>query len=262
MLNILNAGLQLASGFLASREKDADRKYAEKQAAQQYANQKEFAKNSISWRVEDARRNDINPLAALGVPSSSYSPIAIGSGGGSPVADSLSRIGSDISRAQQAGSTKSRQQNNLINGLAVERASLENELLRTKIASQRRLVTAPGTPPGLPDRNFQVPGAGDGPMVKPTALTAVRGAPSQPQSEGGAITDVGYARTSTGWAPVPSEDVKNRIEDQIVPELMWAVRNNVMPSFGYNMAPPPFKAPAGKKWTYSVPRQEYQLVPK
>lgn len=43
-----------------------------------WANQREFAKHGIRWRVEDAIAAGIHPLAALGVNTASGSPVSIG----------------------------------------------------------------------------------------------------------------------------------------------------------------------------------------
>jgi len=47
----------------------------------------------------------------------------------------------------------------------------------------------------------------------------------------GAISDVGWARTRTGWTAVPSSDVKERIEDDIFQEIGWQFRNTLAPMF-------------------------------
>lgn len=46
-------------------------------AQQNMALQKEFAQNGITWRVADAARNGISPLAALGGSEPSYSPVSM-----------------------------------------------------------------------------------------------------------------------------------------------------------------------------------------
>ena len=39
-----------------------------------YERQKEFAKNTIQWKVEDAKKAGIHPLAAIGSTTSAYTP--------------------------------------------------------------------------------------------------------------------------------------------------------------------------------------------
>jgi hypothetical protein len=45
----------------------------------------------------------------------------------------------------------------------------------------------------------------------------------------GAISDIGWARTATGWVPVPSADVKERLEDNLFMASSWFLRNYVVP---------------------------------
>jgi hypothetical protein len=55
----------------------------------------------------------------------------------------------------------------------------------------------------------------------------------------GAISDIGWVRTSTGgYTSVPSSDVKERIEDDIFQEGMWLFRNKILPDL--MLVPQPF----------------------
>lgn len=44
-------------------------------------NQKEYAQHGISWKVADAKRAGIHPLAAIGANTMAYSPVSIGDAG-------------------------------------------------------------------------------------------------------------------------------------------------------------------------------------
>ena len=103
--------------------------------------QKEFAQNSISWRVQDAERAGVHPLYAIGAPSISYSPTGVG--------NTLAGMGQDIGRAissvQGRGERVSAYDASL-RALQLERGGLENELLRSQI----RKINQPGTPPASP----------------------------------------------------------------------------------------------------------------
>jgi len=150
--------------------------------------------------------------------------------------------------------------------ITLEKGTLENELLKTQLASQQGRLRQNATPP-FPDTgdNYQIPGqTQSGPQVyiKPKPLEVAPGHTSQPQSEGGSIADLGYSRTATGWAPVPSKDVKERIEDSVIQERLWDMRNNLLPSIGMRFDPPPFSPPPGQEWHFHVPTQEYRLQPK
>lgn len=127
-----------------------DKRIAADQAlqAENIANQKEFAQHGIRWKVADAQASGLHPLAALGAQTSSFSNIV---GGDIPAAKSdFGGMGQDIGRAIDAGSTQdernSRMQNavsKIATSLQLEKASLENEELRTSIAKQRAQLPPP-----------------------------------------------------------------------------------------------------------------------
>jgi hypothetical protein len=261
---LLSAGTSLISGLLGKSSQDKANEIAQQNAANNIALQREYAQNAIQWKVADAKAAGVHPLYALGASTTSFSPVAVGVSGGNPLGEGIARAGQDIGRALQSGRTAGGREQLVAQqaaALTLERGQLENELLRTQIASARARLTAPQVGPAVPTTgdNYMVPGQANSPLIKPKALNVAPGSLDQPSSEGGAITDVGYARTTTGWAPVPSADVKERIEDQLIPEAMWAWRNNVLPTIGKNMAPPPFKPPPGKVWDWNPAAQEYQL---
>lgn len=70
MLDML---LNIAGAFLQGQGDDPNR-----QLQEQTDLQKEFAKKSVQWRVQDARKAGINPLAALGVTPYNYKPHFVG----------------------------------------------------------------------------------------------------------------------------------------------------------------------------------------
>lgn len=59
--------------------------------------QKQYAQNGIQWRVEDAKKAGIHPLAALGAHTTSFTPISVGS----ELGDAMQRIGQNLSTHQQ-----------------------------------------------------------------------------------------------------------------------------------------------------------------
>lgn len=119
---------------------------AEEIARQNIANQRDFAQNAVSWKVADARRSGISPLAALGASTSSFSNIA----GSSALGDSISDAGQDLGRAVNASqSGESRQL--MLQGakLDVEKKGLENDILRADLASKVATRNAAGSPPAM-----------------------------------------------------------------------------------------------------------------
>lgn len=205
---LISAGASLLGGLLGKKSQ-------EKAAAKGYAQQKEFAQHGIRWRVADAQAAGIHPLAALGVPLQQVSPIAVGDTMGSAFASAGQDIGRAIDAKRTAGErvdavTKT------MRDLQLQRMGLENELLAAKIAVTRQA----GQPPAMP-----------GALVEDEPLRRVVGLPGQEHQEPGGISDVGYVRSRYGGAIVPSYDVKQRIEDQMLPEFQWFIRNNILPWF-------------------------------
>lgn len=110
--------------------------------------QREFAQNGVRWKVEDARAAGVHPLFALGANTHSFSPVSVGGGSSHDVGDAISSAGQNIGRAVQAGMTAGeRQKSQAADLLTLERAGLENELLRTQILVLKK---PPGQPPAMP----------------------------------------------------------------------------------------------------------------
>lgn len=242
------AGANLLGGLIGSSS-------SKKAAKREYERQVHFAQNAIQWKVDDARKAGIHPVYALGASTHSYAPQAVGN---DPMAAGLSAAGQDISRAAHAYKTQSGRSNALLKtmqDLQVKRLGLENELL----AAQIRKVNQPGTPPAMPaaSPNPLLPGQGDA-VVNDVALERTGRDPYRPNREGASLPDVGFARTNTGHAPVPSNDIKQRIEDNLVAQVLWHVRNNLMPTIGLNQSPPSRKNDKGKEWHFHPLHQEYR----
>lgn len=121
---------------------------AERLAAEQAALQKEFAQNGISWRVADANRAGIHPLAALGAQTTGYTPLSI------PASDSGlgaagRALGSGIASAGDAYQTAKERAANRelaeassrlqLQSLALQnsRAAKESEKIDAEIATMR-----------------------------------------------------------------------------------------------------------------------------
>lgn len=99
--------------------------------------QKEFAQQGLRWRVEDAKAAGIHPVYALGFNGPTYSPVGLGS---NDTAAGFSDAGQSISRAVDATRTipeKERAYGEAMQSLGLDRAELENELLRSQIAQLR-----------------------------------------------------------------------------------------------------------------------------
>lgn len=270
---ILSAGASLLGGFLnRSAAKDA--------AAQQQANfdrniqmQQDFAQQGIRWKVADAKAAGIHPLFALGSSGASFSPVASTVGADTSMGTAMANAGQDLGRAINSTRTQSERVTAVSEAaqkLSLDKMSLENQLLASQIAKINQSMT-----PSFPASNdrFLIDGQGNTKvtgierpksLIQEKAMERAPSDPGRPFSEPGAITDVGYARTAQGgYAPVPSKDVKERIEDTLIPELLWAIRNNVLPAFGFNEAPPRVPVPAGyDRWKFHPFKMEYRPVRK
>lgn len=269
--SVISAGANIIGGLInSSATKDANAQSAAL-AQQNMEMQKEFAQKGLRWKIDDAfsRADKVHPIYSLGSAGAAFAPVSANFAADTSIGSALSAAGQNIGRAVHSTATQAERVDaftKAAQALSLEKGALENEHLRTQIASENARLRQAATPPFPSAAPYLVPGqTQSGPateLIKSKPLELAPGVPGQPQSEGGAITDVGYARTGTGWAPVPSKDVKERIEDDFVQQMLHTMRNNVMPTFGYNFNPPPFKAPEGKEWHFHVPTQEYRLQPK
>lgn len=157
-------------GADASKKNNAaELAWAREQQARNEALQREFAQTGIRWKVDDAKAAGIHPLYALGAQTTSFQPSTVGvdleSGSlGNAVADA----GQSFGRAAEAAMTR---QERAVAGaqtaLSLEKAKLENDLLRTEIDSKRRAMIGPAMP-ALGDDGV-VPGT-NVPIPKPRPL--------------------------------------------------------------------------------------------
>lgn len=129
------AGADIAGGLI---EGNQQRKWAEGQTNLQ----KEFAQNGISWRVADAARVGISPLAAIGATSGpSFNPIQIGETG-------FGKMGQDLTRAYAA--TRTGEQRLSMDDLLQKKANLAKTQAETdywaSMAAKNRSQMGPELP--------------------------------------------------------------------------------------------------------------------
>lgn len=158
---ILGAAGSVASSLIGANS-------AKKQAKLQ----KEFAQEGIQWKVADAQKAGVHPLFALGANTHSYSPVSVGG----PDMSWLGDMGQEIDRSRQAVSDAgSRSGQATLERLSVDRAGLENELLRAEIAKTRAQVGPPSPTPGVASNDPLILQAGD----KITKWGTGKGSPAQ-----------------------------------------------------------------------------------
>lgn len=142
--SLIGAGASLIGGAMNnSAQSKANAANIAAQAAankQNYKAQKEFAQHGLRWKVEDANRAGIHPLYAVGAPAQSFSA-SFGAAQSQPLTgmgDALSSAGQDVGRAvSQTLTPQEKVYNQTIQALQLDRASLENDLLRSQINRQR-----------------------------------------------------------------------------------------------------------------------------
>lgn len=151
---LIGAGASLLGGKMNA---DAAERANEAQARQAELNrqmQLDFAQQGIRWKVADAEKAGIHPLYALGANTVSYSPVSVGSVADTSMGSAVASAGQDISRALDATRTSDERTTAVARSAAalqLERAGLENEVLRTQLAKMRGQLGPPL--PALSDTN-------------------------------------------------------------------------------------------------------------
>lgn len=238
----LSGGLNVAGALVNKRQADKQHQFNTNQYADQYSFQKDLAYHGIQRKVADARSAGIHPLAALGASPAYGSPVSVGN---APVAD-MSGMGQDIGRAVAATATNHERK---MMDIQLDNAKLDNEMKRMEVTSQRRRLFGQ-VGPGIPD------------LVQNVPAIVTSHAKGKPQLEAGSVSSTGFARTPEGGlTPVPSKDVKERIEDQFIPETIWAAQNYIGPILGDRRnAPPRNLLPKGYvDWKWST--RDFQWKP-
>lgn len=217
------------AGFLSQGENAHARNQADQEMAANIKMQREFAKNGIRWRVEDAKAAGLHPLAALGASSMGYSPVTSISEPDHSRSDMVRDLGQNISRATMVMATP---EEKAYRSLQVESLAIDNALKKKELEGTR----GPGLPSnsGLAahllgqnplDYNFQGSRVLENPTVKSHAASG------KPFEAAGEYTDYVFSRTATGLHPVPSKENQEAIEDKFVPETLFALRNYLYPNF-------------------------------
>lgn len=223
--------------------------------------QKEFAKHGIRWRVKDAEKAGIHPLAAVGAQTTSFSPSFVGAGdggeaaAGASLAAGIAGMGQGVGRAVEAyADEQTRTANNAylarMQKLQLENMSLQNAALASNIAMR----TQPGHPPAMqsPSSRYLVDGqasSGSSNLVQDTPVTRLASDPDKQYQEAGAVTDKGWLRTQDGYAVTKSKDAMDRMDDDWWGSFTHAVRNRITPGFTGNLqASGPFKLRPGYYW--------------
>lgn len=261
MLDPVTGGL-IASGISAATKLfggNKQLKAQEKANAQNAALQKEFAQSSIRWRVADAKKAGLHPLAALGAAGTSASP-SFQAGDYSFIGDMGQDVGSAVNRTLSPNAQNARYYAKVAT-LDLENRALQNDLLRSQIAKER---AAPA--PGLPSASdtYLLPGqasSGTAPAKGPVDENRVRhfAHPQLKNVELGAGPETTIFKTGGGYTWAPSKHFKDSSDEYIPAQIGYFIRNNLLPLWDsrYSHAkalPPP---PKGHYWQNNPFKHEY-----
>lgn len=237
----------LVSGFMGQQAADKNREAQEQINSDNYQHQKEFAQMGIQWKVDDARAAGINPLAALGASTQSFSNLVAPQTDGSP-------LGQGIERALKAAATPDdREFDRAKQVQTLQHGELENQLLASQIAKENAQV---GPPMPAVNQKYLVDGQGPSVIggtsavkIKPDEVTAKSA--SDPSVAAGSHTDVAFSNIGGGYyVPIPAADLNAVYASSGTAAKLWDMRNLYLPTIGVN-SHPPFPPPGDKEWGFN-----------
>lgn len=139
-----------------------DQYFAGKAADKSYKFQKKVLQNSVQWRVDDAIRAGIHPLAALGMNPASGPSVSVGSSG---LGGAIANMGGNISRAAEALLTPTDKLAAQSALLDIEQKQANIDLTRAQLAGAQKALLTQGSTPGI---------ASNLPVLPPGALYGSR----------------------------------------------------------------------------------------
>jgi hypothetical protein len=239
-------GASLGSAYSNKLAYDRSLKHQQSMFGMQSNLQREFAQKGIQWKVADAKRAGIHPLAALGAQTYNASPAYVD--GLAEQGQNMGNMGQDISRALVAqASTHDKQ----LMDINLSNAKIDNKMKQLELQNKINSL-----------QNGGQTGAGRPNQVESKAFETTSHARGHANIEAGHVASTGYARTGSGLMPTPSTDVKEKTEDMFFPETIWSAKNYLGPAFGSTKNKPPKKwLPKGfKDWEWSVSEFEWKPV--
>lgn len=222
------------AGFLSQGENAHARNQADQEMAANIRMQKEFAKNGIRWRVEDAKAAGLHPLAALGASSMGYSPVTSISEPDHSRSDMVRDLGQNISRATMVSATP---EEKTYRALQVESLAIDNALKKKELEG----LTQPGTPSISSFGSGIIPGQGNSPFST--------GVPhrDRPSQEAGYKPDVAYSQGDELAYPYIPTNLSESYESDPIGALLWRIRNTLLPNVSPKSPRPPVSdLPPGK----------------
>lgn len=147
--SLISAGTSLLGGlFGGGQSNNKARKLGIEQLTDQRRSQEILDRERPTWVADGARKAGISPLVAMGMQPVSVGGVSVGGDGGdSHRGQMLADMGQNLGRAAEAYLTQDqRAQQKVVDRLALERAGLENDLLRSQISAVNRTAATPGLP--------------------------------------------------------------------------------------------------------------------
>lgn len=145
----ITAGAGIAGSLLGAGASSRESKANRREARRQFNIQDDYNKNMTQYRVSDALKAGINPLAALGM-SGSYSPTA-SSGGSSGASEHIANAFNTLGKGISSLFDKKAHEESVV--LSLENQKLQNDYIRAQINNMNQ--------PGVPISGQGKPQAGD-----------------------------------------------------------------------------------------------------
>lgn len=214
--SLILAGSSLAGGVMNKLFDDSD-----KINEQNYNNQKEFAQNSIQWRVNDAKKAGIHPLAALGTQGSYYTPSA--SAGSAGYGDMVANVGGQIGSALMQKSLMLQNQKLMAD---INKTNAETKAIQGQNSAQLPLATLNAENVSKTNRNF----ARDVASGKHSTYLSEKSAPNHqinPMSKG--KLDFGFREGSSGAEAWSEANYFNKMlaTGQVLKKDAWRFANDL-----------------------------------
>lgn len=223
--------------------------------------QKDLNNNAVSIRVADAQRAGIHPLYALGPTGASFSPVST----------NFQSAGQELSRAQMANMDREQREREIRlqadsaaradqradarNAAEIANLNANTELIRSQIARNASQLGPGGQTPS--SRAVTVPSR------------IIAGEEDAPSRQAGNIASHQFQWTpdNQGLSVVPSEQAKERSEDDIIQQIEWWMRHRMprivgapLPHFDFStprVPPPTTPLRPGYEWRWSGRRQAF-----
>lgn len=250
--------------WMDSKENAKQRAMEQQMASNNTDLQREFAQNSIQWKVQDAIHAGLHPLAALGAQGTSYSPQQVGDQRDNSWGNFARSTGQNISRAISAVQSSDQRAMSQMQmesmRLDLEGKTIDNQIRASQLATMSGAQVGPAAPKIGSDGNF-MPGQQSIPLVEEQPLKRTISQTGRAAQEAGWRPDVSYARTDTGLTPMVPESLSESLEDDIIGKAMWRWRNQVLPNVTGQGKPAMSQLPKGySDWDYDGSAQEWRPV--